>query len=332
VNRDTGMQVVVIGGAGVLGQALLRAIVARGTLARGDGVAVPVQRLISVDRHQPARLFVDDHVEYVRAGPGTSRLMAAVMGTATDAVFHAWDGSDAGASVGESMAATLALVDSLRDLLEHCAVQVALPKVVLASSYAAQSGGTAAGVTGASHDAAASQEPLDSEGLRLRVAELLLADASRAGRVDGRSLRLAPIAGAPGRVEFVGPLLAALLGGSAAYSPVALDRAWCLTSAAAAAAALIRIHDLPMGSGPAGPVYAPARSVSITTLVQAAAARLGRPLDLPVERPDPVVGASLPPAPCPPPGVVHGGQHMSFDAPPLLEEMLQQWIGGSAAA
>jgi len=327
------MQVVVVGGAGVLGQALLRAIIARGTLARGDGVAVPVQRVISVDRHQPTRLFVDDRVEYVRAGPGTSRLMAAVMGTATDSVFHAWDGSDAGASVGESMAATLALVDSLRDLLYHCAVQVTTPKVVLASSYAAQSGVTGAGgaAAGLGDGAGASQEPLDSEGLRLRVAELLLADASRADRVDGRSVRLAPIAGGPGRVEFVGPVLAALLGGPAAHSPVELDRAWCLTSAAAAADALLRIHDLAARPTPfAGAVYAPARAVSVAALVQAAAALLGRPIEMPVELLDPVVGDALPAAPCAPPGQVHGGPAGLFDPAPSLDQLVRQWIGDGA--
>ncbi|HEY4037608.1 MAG TPA: hypothetical protein VGM15_02205, partial [Burkholderiaceae bacterium] len=85
------MQIVVVGGAGVLGQALLRAIVARGVLTRSDSVAAPVQRVISVDRMQAPRLFVESRVEYVRADPGVPRLLQTVMGTVTDSVFHAWD-------------------------------------------------------------------------------------------------------------------------------------------------------------------------------------------------------------------------------------------------
>ena len=47
------MQIVVIGGAGVLGQALGRAIVARGVLTRSDAAPVPVRRVIAVDGSQP---------------------------------------------------------------------------------------------------------------------------------------------------------------------------------------------------------------------------------------------------------------------------------------
>ena len=65
------MQVVVIGGAGVLGQALLKAIVARGVLTRSDGVPAPVRRVIAVDRSQPPRLFVEARVEYVRGAGHT---------------------------------------------------------------------------------------------------------------------------------------------------------------------------------------------------------------------------------------------------------------------
>ena len=126
------MQIVVIGGAGVLGQALLKAIVERGVLTRSDSVPAPVQRVISVDRMQAPRLFVESRVEYVRADAGVARLLQTVMGKATDSVFHAWD-SGAGAA---DATPSFALIDSLRDLLEACHRQSSRPKVVLASSFA----------------------------------------------------------------------------------------------------------------------------------------------------------------------------------------------------
>lgn len=312
------MQIVVIGGAGVLGQALLREIAERGELTRAGGERVPVRRVISVDRHQPPRLFVDDRVEYVREAPGTQRLLGAVMGTATDTLFHVWDGATPAQSASESLAATLALVDSVREVLVHCAAQLSVPRVVFASGYAARPG--------------AGGEPSGSEGRRLRVAELLFADAARAGRVDGRSVRLAPVAGAPGGAAFAGPLLSALCSGAREPCPVPVDLAWCLTSAAAAAAALLDAHEAEAPADGAAPLWAPSRSVSIGALLQAAAARLGRPVAPPSELLEESVAGALVAAPCAPPGEVREPGEALFQPPPTLEALLRQLIGPPSEA
>jgi D-erythronate 2-dehydrogenase len=275
------MQIVVIGGAGVMGQALLRAIVERGELTRGDGVRAPVRRVISVDRRQTQRLFVDDRVEYVRDGAGTPRLLGAVMGTATDSLFHVWDGAPPAAPGGEALAATLALLDSVRDVLYHCAAQVSVPKVVLASSYAAQ--------------AAGGHEALDSEGRRLRVAELLIADATSAGRIDGRCVRLAPVAAAPGRGEFVGPLLRALAAGADAECPVPLEMPMPLTSPRLAAQALLDAHEQPPGAlGVAPPpVSAPAAIATVASMLLALERLTARVAAAPRLQDDPVLAGSF---------------------------------------
>jgi len=266
------MQIVVIGGAGVLGQALLRAIVARGVMTRGDASLVPVQRVISVDRHQPARLLVEPRIEYVRADLGNPRLLTAVMGTVTDSVFHAWDASDEAGDegAGEPLAPTFALIDSLRDLLSSCAAQNAQPKIMLASAYAALGRRAPQRVGGVL--------PPHGVGLRLRIAELLLAGAARNGRIDARALRLAPIAAAPGLAQFIGPLLRALSQGSAADCPVPPETALSLTTAEAAAQALVHAHELPRQTWlDVDALDAPACHVTLDALLAAGSHDTGLP-------------------------------------------------------
>jgi nucleoside-diphosphate-sugar epimerase len=257
------MQVVVVGGAGVLGQALLRAVVARGVLTRSDGSLAPVRRVIAVDRTQLPRLFVDPCVEYVRADLSSPRLLSTVMGTVTDSVFHAWDGGDR--VEGGREAPSFVLIDSLRDLFAACALQSTRPKVVLASSYAAAVG---------------PGFPGSREGLTALVGELLLTDAVRRCGLDGRALRLALIADAPGCASFVGELLRAMRDGRPACCPIARDAPLWLTSAPAAALALVHAHELPaLAWAEAGQLNAPARTLNVDALLEALGRLTGASVD-----------------------------------------------------
>jgi D-erythronate 2-dehydrogenase len=277
------MQIVVIGGAGVLGQALLRAIVERGVLTRSDGVPAPVRRVIAVDRTQPPKLFVEPRVEYVRADPGVQRVLQAVMGTATDSIFHAWD---SGAGDGRSPP-SFALADSLRDLFEACRLQSSRPKVVLASSYAADGGADGAG-------GAARALPESPDGLTGLVGELLLEEATRRGQVDGRALRLPLVAAAPGCAEFLGELIPALREGRAVRCPIPTDALLWLTSARRAALALVHAHELPPSARhEAGVLNAPARTLSVGDLLQALAGLIGHPIECPAVEQDPSMREAL---------------------------------------
>ena len=274
------MQIVVIGGAGVLGQALLKAIAARGVLTRGDAGPAPVRRVISVDRAQPPHLFVEARVEYVRADLGGPRLLQAVMGTVTDSVFHVWD-SGAGA---DQPTPSFGLADSLRDLFAVCQLQSSRPKVVLASRFAAD--GARAGL----HSAL----PASREGLTALIGELLLEEAARRGQVDGRSLRLALIAAAPGCAAFLGELMRALYEGRPATCPIPCEAPMWLTSAPAGARALLHAHELPASAWAlAGVVNAPARALNVDALLQALVRLTGRATTSLKVEPDPALSEAL---------------------------------------
>jgi len=119
------------------------------------------------------------------------------------------------------------------------------------------------------------------------VGELLLTEAVRRGNLDGRALRLALIADAPGCASFVGDLLRALRDGRPARCPIARDTPLWLTSAPAAALALVHAHELPaLAWAETGPLNAPARSLSVDTLLEALGRLTGASIDPPAVEPD----------------------------------------------
>jgi len=178
------VQVVVTGAGSAFGQAVLQAIVARGVLTRVDGEPTPVGRIIAVDRTQPAALFLDGRIEYVRGDYEQPRFLARMMGVSTDSVFHL---SALGAGIGGEAtpagldAALVRSLDTTRVLLEACCFQRVPPKLVLASTLEAK--------------AQTGPWPQATEGVCAALCELLVAEAARRGMVDGRCVRFPCLVG-----------------------------------------------------------------------------------------------------------------------------------------
>jgi len=194
------MQLVVTGACTALGQAVLRAIARRGQLCNALGVPAPVQRIIAVDRVQPAQLFVDARIEYVRGDYEQPRFLARMMGVVTDSVFHlaalgctddaavdaAVDGAAkpgfAGAAMDREAAfsdldnALLRSLDTTRALLDACGFQTAVPRIVFASTQAVRS--------------EAGALPASTQAVCAALCELVLAESARRGLVDTRCVRL----------------------------------------------------------------------------------------------------------------------------------------------
>lgn len=177
------MQIVVTGACSRLGQALLRAIAARGSLAGADG-AIPIRRLIAVDRTQPAALFVDERIEYVRGDYELPRFLARMMGTGTGGAFHLSALGAGAAPAGDVPSLDEALqrgFDTTRALLDASRLQATPPRFVLASTLEARQ--------------AQGKLPASPEGAHAAMCELLLAEAARGGFLDLRCVRLPCIVG-----------------------------------------------------------------------------------------------------------------------------------------
>lgn len=178
------MQIVVTGAGTELGQELLRAIVARGQLQRAEGGPVPVRRILGVDRVQPATLFVDDRIEYVRGDYEQPRFLARVMGAATDSVFHL---SARGAACGVAAdgggleMAFMRSVDTTRALLDVCRFHAHPLRVVFAGTRDLRSHADAV--------------PQSTDAICVDICESLLLESARHSLLDLRSVRL-PAGGA----------------------------------------------------------------------------------------------------------------------------------------
>lgn len=178
------MQILVTGACSALGQALLRALVARGTLTSSIGGAEPVERIIALDRTQPALLYVESRVEYVCGNFEQSRFLARVMGTATDSVFHLsalGAATGIGAQLDDLDQALMRSLDTTRSLVDACQFQSVQPRLVLASALAAR------GADGG--------PPATAEGVCSALCELFLIECARRGYVDLRGVRLPCVLG-----------------------------------------------------------------------------------------------------------------------------------------
>ncbi|HUN94086.1 MAG TPA: NAD-dependent epimerase/dehydratase family protein [Burkholderiaceae bacterium] len=279
------LNVVVTGGCGFLGQALLRALAARRSLAGADGTAQPIGRILALDLvHHPA-LFTDPLVEYVRGDAGSAVLLPHVLGGDTASVFHL-------AAVEPQLAETdfdLGMrthVDGMRALLEACRAQRRPPRFVFASSLA---------VLGPRPDVDDDTRPAPSSsfGIQKQVGELLAAQYGRQGFVDARTVRLGSVvprgegpADAPAHAHadaYADPARVASQVARAARAahrvavPFPLDAAFVAVSLPVAIASLIHAHDVDATTWrDVAAVNLPGQSLSIGAVLVALARATGR--------------------------------------------------------
>ena len=175
------MNVLITGGGGFLGSRL--------------GLALRV-------RHPEARIRLMDMAFPVGLGEGFERIaadasspaaLAAALGKDTDTVFHLAAVVSGGAELDFDLGYRVNL-DGTRALLEACRALPAPPRVVYASSVAAF-GGTLPEVL----DDSTTPTPQTSYGTQKVIGEYLVADFTRKGMIDGRSLRLPTIVVRPGK-------------------------------------------------------------------------------------------------------------------------------------
>jgi nucleoside-diphosphate-sugar epimerase len=237
------MKIVVTGGAGFLGQRLARALLARGTLAVGDGGRSPIQEIVLVDQAAGPD-FGDRRVKSVVADVSDPAALAAIVKPDVALIFHLAAVVSGAAEADFDLGMRINL-DASRRLLDLARAAGNRPRVVFTSSVAVYGGALPPLVT---DDTALN--PRSSYGAQKAIGELLLGDYHRKGFVDGRILRLPTISvrpGAPNKAasSFASGVIREPLNGVAAVCPVGLDLKLWLLSPRAAIANIIAGAELP---------------------------------------------------------------------------------------
>jgi nucleoside-diphosphate-sugar epimerase len=258
------MKILVTGGGGFIGQRLAKALLARGRLG-GE----PISRITLLDGAFPPALPQDPRLEAVSGDISDPKVVARVATPDTASVFHlaAVVSGAAEADFDLGMRVNLKGIELLLEQLRHCAKP---PRLVFASSVAAFGGPLPAVL-----DDSITPTPQTSYGTQKVVSEYLIADYSRKGYIDGRSLRLPTIvvrAGKPNAAasSFASGIIREPLNGVVSECPVAPETGVWLLSPRRVVDAFIHAHDLPGSAWPAERVVnLPGITASVAEMVEA---------------------------------------------------------------
>ena len=268
------MNVVITGAAGFLGQRLARKLLARDALSAPDGAPAPIDRLVLLDVVPPPDLG-DRRVRVVTGDLADASIVRDAIDADVGSVFHlaAVVSGQAEADFDLGMRVNL---DASRLVLDACRANGNAPRVLFTSSVAVYGGELPPLV-----DDATALTPQSSYGAEKAIAELLLADYTRKGFVDGRVARLPTVSVRPGRPNqaassFASGIIREPLNGESAVCPVGPDLRLWLLSPRRAIDCLIDLHEIPADAlGRARSVNLPGVSVSVAQMVEALRAVAG---------------------------------------------------------
>lgn len=256
------MKVVVTGAAGFLGREVVASLLRRGALRGRE-----LRQVVTVDVVTPPEPG-DVRVTPVSGDITEPGFLSSVLGADTDVVFHLAAVVSGQAETEHDLGMRVNL-DGTRLLLDACRAGRRPPVVVFASSLAVYGG-----VLPALVDDTTALHPRSSYGTQKAIGELLLADCTRKGFVDGRALRLPTICVRPGRPNraassFLSGIIREPVAGTVAVCPVAPDTVVWLSSPQSAVAGLLAGAELPAAAlGADCSLNLPGVSVSVGEMVR----------------------------------------------------------------
>lgn len=281
------MHILIIGGSGMIGERLARKLAASGQM---NGQPVTRMTLADVTRPDaPAAPFpvvtlaaditgTNGRARLLEGQPDVIFQLAAIVSGAAEADF------DLGYRVN---------LGGVQSLLEDIRQSETCPVVVSTSSVAVFGGVLPDVVSDTQH-----LTPQSSYGTQKAMAELLLADHTRKGHLDGRTVRLPTITVRPGRPNaaassFVSSIIREPLAGMRATLPVSRDTGLWIASPDCAVNTLIHAAGLPRGTlGPGCAVNGRGLTVTagqmLAALTSVAGESVSRLVD---ETPDPAIAA-----------------------------------------
>jgi nucleoside-diphosphate-sugar epimerase len=183
------MKILVTGGAGFLGQQLIRALLARGTLRLAGGEST-IERIVCFD--QSAGTLRDSRVDNVAGDIADAATVQRLVDRDTAVIVHlaAVVSGTAEADFDLGMRVNL---DGTRLLLETCRAVGHVPRLLFSSSIAVFGGALPPTVTDAT-----TPMPQGSYGVQKLIGELLVSDFTRKGFIDGRCVRVPTVVVRPG--------------------------------------------------------------------------------------------------------------------------------------
>jgi D-erythronate 2-dehydrogenase len=314
------MQIAITGGGGFLGRRLARALLA------DPGV----ERLVLADVAPAQPLPVDDRLVLLRADLSEAGAAESVAAGA-DVIFHlaAVLSGQAEADFDLGMSVN---VDGTRRLLEAARAAGRRPRFVFASSLAVFGPPLPPVIA---DDTAV--HPQSSYGAEKAVCELLVADYSRRGYVDGRVLRLPTVCVRPGRPNaaassFVSAIVREPLHGESVVCPAGPELELWVSSPRAAAQNLL--HGASLSAEALGPnriINLPGITVTVAEIVASLGRVAGPQAVARVEfREDPVARRIV--SSWPARFDVRRALELGFSRDRGFEDLIREFLGDEAAA
>ena len=228
------MKVLVTGGTGMLGKKLGKALLAR----------KEISKIVLFDVADPGDAPKDPRIEVVVGDVFDAGTIGKLVSPDTGAIFHLAGVVSAGAERDFDLGYRVNL-DGTRVVLEAARKLPKPAKVVFASSLACYGGDLPETIPDDFR-----LTPQTSYGIQKAMGEMLVADYTRKGYIDGRSLRLPTIVVRPGKPNlaastFASSIIREPLAGQEAICPVRPDNWMPLLSPRKTVEAFIRAHDLP---------------------------------------------------------------------------------------
>ena len=209
--------ILILGGGGLIGQKLARALVRRGHLRGKD-----ISTLTLADVVSPPGFAEGDHVRFVACDMSDPSQVSQLINPQTDVIFLLAAVVSGTAEKNFDLGMRVNLTGVL-NVLEAARTTERCPVVVYTSSMAVYGGDVADPITDLTY-----LNPQTSYGMQKAVGELLLTDFSRKGFVDGRGFRLPTISVRPGQPNgaassFMSSIIREPLNGKEAICPVGRD-------------------------------------------------------------------------------------------------------------
>ena len=184
------MRILLTGVGGFIGQNLIRSLLQEGHLTDRHGQSRQIREIVGLDTHLPE--ISDPRVTLLREDITSPQALAKIGAQAFDSVFHlaAVLTTDAehqpARALGTNVSALAALIETIRS-------KEAPPRVIFPSSIA-----VFGGLLPDTVDDDYTRRPQTTYGTHKAIAELMLADATRHGIIDSRTLRLPIVLVHPG--------------------------------------------------------------------------------------------------------------------------------------